>query len=240
MSNDGTASFPLARGDGEVTAYAETFYQLATEASATVQDPTFDASAAMKQMNRGLKEICARLATMNTYLPSLAKEGEVVAYPDAEFCRLPADWFGNLREVFDVTVGIPIRIVDWEMMRHMRTTRLPGRLHSASVNAGKLYYWHAPDNEHVLRLSYICQAPSLNPTDRVTSLPPEVSPEILLNYAAWRGYSLVEQEDNGQRPNTAYHKGEFEDSLIRLVQEIGPWPLYPVEPNDAARWGEVW
>lgn len=237
MTTSLSATLPASRAEMESSAYSDTFYQLATEAVKMVQEPTYTENVVMRLMNRGMREICARLSASNVYLPSLVKTGEVTAYPDALSCRLPADWFGNLHEAFDLTVGNTLRVVTWDRLREIRSNQIPGRLHSVCVHGNALHYLRAPDNAHRLRLSYVCLPPEMHTTDRVAALPPELTPDTLLNYAAWKGYERIEQEQDSQKVQTAYHKAALDSAILTLIQEIGPWPLPIVQPEDAGGWG---
>ena len=234
------ADFPALYGEGVSTAYADTFYQLAEEVAGIVDDPSLTPDFFMRLMNRGLGEIVAKLATYNVYLPSLAVQGESTARDDSDSVTMPPNYHGNLESVFDATVGCYLKVVPWDTMRRLRESGLPGRLRCVSVSGGLLHYYGRPDNDHLLRFSYHRLPSPLGRQDRVVAIPPELTPAILINYAAMRGFERVEQDPGDGKVQTKYHAALFNDALLTVVQEVGPWPAQPIEPSDYMGWGERW
>lgn len=229
---DGDLLLPASTSEAEVSAYEDNVSSLVQEILDNVQDPATDSNKVVRVLNRGLREMVATLAQQNVWLPSLATTGYAVARSDSLDCRLPANFHGNLHRVVDLVNGSVMQIVDWSAMQDMMDSGLPGSLHSVCLYGGVLKYWHAPDNDHRLGLSYFAFPPRLALTSRATSLPPELSSSLLVNYGLWKLYEEMETEQNDGRANTKYYMGLYNEQLLMVVRNIQAFPGAVVQPVD--------
>jgi len=240
MPIDGTGTMPLLTGAGLRSAHEYTLNQIVQMVQDRVNSPSLTESTVVRYLNQGLQKIITELAPKRVYLPSLITTAEVETGTATDVCALPADWFGKLHGAWDVATGRQIKVMTWTALQRRRGPGpiRHGVLCGVAVYGGQLRYWMVPSAPRRIVLEYIRQPhPLVAPTDKPLDLPPEISLQVLVDYACGEAFSLLEQDQGDPRVQTNDYRGKFADTLAKLAVDIGPWPDEAAPITDEMGWG---
>ena len=86
-----------------------------------------------------------------------------------------------------------------------------------------LFYQDIPSDTEDLFVVYYKKPEVLTPASpHPTCLPEDHVVPLLVNYALWKLYEVIEDGVDGNRPNTETYKRLFSDALALFDYEMGP------------------
>lgn len=193
-----------------------------------LQEPSVTRADALAWLQRGANDISARVL-----LPALEARGEVTAMPDSVSVPLPADYQRGLFRATDLQ-GWPKLVLNGnDRLRHAYS---PNGLKVRGVVAAPPLLQYAPSPTEPERIVlYYYKRPMVDEDAEVDFLPADYS-RLLVHFAAWQGFSLIEQGLEAQKPDTQYHKQEYTEGLELLRLYVREGESLPVPPLARCIW----
>jgi hypothetical protein len=213
--------------------------ELIDEVVDIVLDPRFTREWFLTRLNRGLFAVAGRVL-----LPGLADGAAAVnTVLNNYVVALPATYH---RTLYQASVdGDPVRIYpNIGMMRDVgfKLNSDVGQVEGVAVNAGSLFYQHVPSVVTEIALRFYRKPALLLDTN--TSFPDgmgdnteiaELIDQALIGYACGMAFSRIEDGIEGNKVNTDFHLGRFEDAISRMQENWYARPM-PEPPVDKSKW----
>lgn len=199
-----------------------------TELQALVEDIIQDSSFTVTDyLNRGVNEIAGGMlstvgAVITPPLPQLFKTATVDTVTDEAFVSMPATFHRSLQLVSN-SDGREIDLYN-SMIRFVANYPLlngTGAVEATIEQGGNLYYQKIPTVAETLTVHYF-RLPVRMTEDSHTpdGIPSHLQIPLLVNYASWQAWRLIEDGIKGEGPNTARYKQFFNEALKVLELSI--------------------
>lgn len=227
---------------GSLEAYSESIAHtelddsesLADQVADILQDSSYSHSDIIKMINQGVRYVSGRVL-----LPTLETWADIETDPGVNHVPIPADYQKNLRYCHSITHNRQVRIMGSSLQgfRHFSLLNQTGRVIQVMVQGRELYYQRVPSSAETLRINYFRYPERLfSRWDKPTCLPVHLTEDICVNYAAWKFFQKIEDGVEGQKVNTAYYKGLYDQAFAELVSFLGPEEREPVEIATEMDW----
>lgn len=192
--------------------------ELVNEVLETLQDISFNYDDALTELNKGL----VRTAQL-VDLPGLSDGQDVVNTDATTQVAVPTDYMKKLYAAFtdnqELTIYANKRLFQ---TAHGEIKVVSGPTQACMVHNGFLVYQRVPSAPEEIRLSYYRKpAPLLYKKDSYLDGfehgqdVSDLLDQAVLNHALMKLFSKIEQ-GQAQKPDTAYHKGLFDDGIDEL------------------------
>jgi len=203
-----------------------TFLALQTLVIQIMQDSSLDASIPGK-LNQGVSEIAGGMqstvgSVITPPLPGLFSIGTVDTVTDAAFVSMPATYQRGLQFVAGEN-GVEIDIANSfiEFASDNPLLARSGYIYEVAEKGGNLYYQGIPTAAETTTLHfYRLPVDMSGDTDTPDGIPLHLQIPLLVNYAAWKLFELVEDGIEDQGVNTQKHMGLFLRALRTLELTI--------------------
>ena len=188
-----------------------------------IKDGSFGPSFIIEKLNDGLAEV----VQMTTPPDLVALDIELDLAPGDKTIAVPDDFYGPRilklhNRTDDQPCAIVYRFVDFAHI----SRRFSGMGVRAACLKGKtLHVSGVPAVSTTLEMSYL-REPTIfvDQNDKgteITYLPFRLGEQAIVNYAAWRIYSHIEDGVDGRRVNTAEFKADFLDATAKIMDYFG-------------------
>jgi len=187
---------------------------LIAEVRSIVSDASFTDVQALGYLNRGLKAAANKML-----LPWLADGTDTLTTDTSVSVTLPSDYHKNL---FSASVGenqvnivTSLKALADDFGTIQASTN--GEVSEVCAANGELFYQNVPSTAADIVINYYRLPAVLVNLD--TSDPEWDNDDfdnLLINYAAWQRFALLEQGVEGQKISTDYHKNEYLEYLSIL------------------------
>lgn len=186
----------------------------------TLQEEDISTDFIVRRLNEGL-EYCAR----DVRLPNLESYGTFITTLGSYYTDIPADWnYGRSLYSAELDSDTLIEIASSvSQIKHASiiNTVEQGQIEYLTVVGNKLFYYPSPSTQTTVLCRFYKKPETLvSDTDQVVSLPESFASSILENYALWKCYKIIEDEQEGQRVNTRHYRAAFFDDLQLLDDHI--------------------
>lgn len=203
-----------------------TFEELITRTSKLVDDPNLLASLG-DFINQGVYEIAggmqsSLLDVITPPLPDLFSIDTVTTDIDLSYVSMPETYHRNLQLVVSAT-GSAIAISNSfiEFTETYPALNRTGNISEVIGFGGKLYYQGIPTSAQELTLHFYRKPNKMTETtDTPDGIPIHLQTSLLVNFAAWKAYEIIEDGLEGETPNTIKFKSLFIEALKTLELTI--------------------
>jgi len=203
-----------------------TLLELTNLVSTIIDDKSLDADIP-EYLNQGINEIAAGMSsTLGSFatppLPELFTIETKDTSTSAAFVAMPTTFQRNLQFVADSS-GREIDIYDSmiEFAQDYPLMDKTGRVDAVVEQGGNLYYQRIPDEAETLTLHfYRLPVEMSDNTDTPDGIPLTLQRPLLVNYAAWKLYELIEDPTAGEGANVARYMSLFSQALQTLERRI--------------------
>lgn len=193
-----------------------------------LQEPSVTRTDALAWLQRGANDVSARVL-----LPALETRGEVTAMPDEVSVSLPADYQRGLFRATDKS-GWPKLVLNGNDRLRYAYSPNGRRVRGVVAAPPLLQYAPSPTEPETLVLYYYKQPLVLEDAE-VDFLPADYT-RLLVHFAAWTGFAMIEQGLEGQKPDTQYHKQEYYEGLESLRLYVREGESLPAPPLARCTW----
>jgi len=192
-----------------------------------VQDSSFDNTDIDGYLNRGVSEIAGGLqSTLGSFitpsLPELFSISTVTTDTSLASVSMPATYHRNLQFVSNSS-GQEIEIYN-SMIEFAEDYPLmdgSGSVKSVVVQGNTLYYQDIPTVAETLTLHFYRLPVDMSASDGTPDgIPLHLQVPLLVNYAGWQIFQLIEDGMEGQGVNTIRYKTFFNEALRTLELSI--------------------
>jgi hypothetical protein len=207
-----------------------TLSDLCDDFAGIVHDPTtFDSDRVIALFNKGIVDISEQLL-----LPALETVTNVLTDPLKNNILLPDDYSRKLTFCNSLTNNRPIKIFGSHplLFRNFWKIDLAGRVLGVAVRGQYLYYQRIPSTPESLQLTYWAKPSELSEIDYTHEYIPAFGSEILLAYACWKAYGIIEEGMDGIKTQTGFYNGEYNKALGKLAIFLGPEHSPPILIED--------
>jgi len=200
----------------------KTATQLRTRIERIVKDSSYSNDDIFDLLNRGVDEICERVA-----LPQLATYATLSTGDDVSHVSLPTNFHRGLRRCYSVTNDDEIKIypsVIWMLEDFEGVVDDTGDVSAVSILGTALHYQGIPTASEELRI-YYQQKPTYYSTgsDTTTFIPEWLEYPLLVGFAAKEVFAEIEDGTEPQhmgKVNTVYWTGMYEKALGELHKHV--------------------
>lgn len=193
-----------------------------------LQEPSVTRDDALAWLQRGADDVSSRVL-----LPALEARGEVTAMPDEVSVPLPADYQRGLFRATDQK-GWPKLVLNGnDRLRHAYGAS--GRRVRGVVAAPPLLQYAPSPKEPETLVLYYYRKPLVFEDDEVDFLPADYT-KLLVHFAAWTGFSLIEQGLEGKKQDTLYYKQEYYEGVEALRLYVREGESLPAPPLSRCTW----
>lgn len=235
MANELDATFSVIELSAEIGWLEETSQTLADEVLDKAQDGSFSYDDVLRYFNE-----CLGVLAGEFLFEDLERWEDVYTDPAVNHITLPADFMRNLRYVHSVTHNRPkIKIHGSviQLFRWYSNLDRAGPVRQVAIKGRQLYYQLVPATAEQLRINYYAYPERMRTRDdKPTCLPEHLADDLLGNYALWKIFDKIEDALEGQKPNTLYYKGLYDEAKAQLTDFLGPEEREPQEFPDEIYW----
>ena len=200
--------------------------ELETLVEEIIQDTSLNSSI-NGCLNRAVNEIAGGMpSTVGSFLtpplPLLFSIDTVDTSTSAAFVSMPATFQRNLQFAADSS-GREITVFDSmiEFAEDYPLMDKAGRVDAAIEQGGNLYYQHIPSVAETLTLHFYRLPVTMSEDSHLPDgIPLHLQESLLVNYAAWQLYKLIEDDLDEPGINTARYKSFFDEALRTLELSI--------------------
>lgn len=199
------------------------------EVAGIIQDPAWDSDKVIQLFNDGIRAISEVLL-----LPELETIGTVTTSTTLNYVALPTNYQRKIRDCRNPTNPFRrIRIYGSVPLMHAHFTRtdLVGHVVGVAVMGRNLYYQWRPSSTTSLQINYFAK-PAVLQENEEPSVLPAFANELLLNYACWKVYGVIEEGMDGVKTQTQFYQGQFMSYVGQLKDFIGPEQNKPIHIKD--------
>jgi hypothetical protein len=118
------------------------------------------------------------------------------------------------------------------LFRQFSVIDQPGAVVGVAVTKQSLIYQRIPSDPETLHVHYWKTPPEYFESDEPDCIPEHLQEDLLVNFAAWKVFTALEDWTDGQKINALHHKKEFESAVDELVKFIGPNNNEPIDIQD--------
>jgi len=185
-----------------------------------IQDTSFNID---EYLNRGVTEIAGGMTSnfgnlITPPLPDLFKIDTVSTSTSEAYVSMPATFQRTLQFVANSS-GQEIEIYN-SMIEFAQDHPLldeSGTVQAVIEKGGNLYYQKIPPVAETLTLHFFRKPVDMTDSDSVPDgIPLHLQSPLLVNYASWKIYELIEDDINNVAPNTTKYKAFFQEALKTL------------------------
>ena len=203
-----------------------TFLTLQSLVQEIMQDSSLDTSIPGK-INQGVQEIAGGMqstvgSVITPPLPDLFTIGTVYTATDAAYVTLPATYQRGLQFVANENgheVDISNSFIDFAQTYPLLDRA--GVISEVAEKGGNLYYQGIPASSETLTLHfYRFPVDMSDDDDTPDGIPTHLQIPLLVNYAAWKMFELIEDGVEGPGVNTQRYMGLFMNALRTLELSI--------------------
>lgn len=192
-----------------------------------IQDTSFTSSDIDGYLNRAVNEIAGGLqSTLGSLvtppLPKLFKIDTVETSTSEAYISMPATYQRNLQFATNSN-GIEIDIYNSviEFAEDYSLMDKSGSVEAVIEQGGNLYYQKIPISAATLTLHFFRKSIEMSSnSDIPDGIPSHLQVPLLVNYASYKIYELIEDSAEGQGPNTIHYKTFFQEALRTLELSI--------------------
>lgn len=187
-------------------------------------------------LNEGLFDVAT-----DVNLPALDTWGTVTVAAVASNASLPDGFMRELHTVYDSKrpdVDIPI-VSSLKTLTNIHGVlgSETGPIEECCEEDGVLYFAPTPTEETSLVVGYYREPAALaDPTDIPSCLPQAFHDACLINYVAWRLFSIMEEGMDGETVMTARYQGFYHQALAALATRYPDTSRKRVRRVRRARW----
>ena len=200
--------------------------ELETLVDEIIQDSSLKSSIT-GYLNRGVNEIAGGMpSTLGSFLtpplPLLFSIDTVDTSTSAAYVSMPATFQRNLQFAADSS-GREITVFDSmiEFAEDYPLMDKAGRVDAVVEQGGNLYYQRIPSAAETLTLHFFRLPVKMSEDSHVPDgIPLHLQESLLVNYAAWHLYKLIEDDLDEPGKNTARYKNFFDEALRTLELSI--------------------
>lgn len=202
--------------------------QIADKVLDIVQDPSFDISTVLAELNAFAAHITSRVL-----FPALEAEANVVTVTTAASVNLPDNFQRNLFHCRNAT-GHPVTVLTSKEQLARRfgndLAQTGTRTIGVAPAAPLLWYAPIPAVAETLTLSYH-RKPDVITSASTLSFLPDGFDDLAINWVCWKLYARIEQGTEGNKTDTSYYSnlylGMLEELRISIPQGVS-MPSPPV------------
>ncbi len=190
------------------------------EFTGIVHDPQWDSDTVIQLFNTGIGDIAAQII-----IPNLLAIATITTDATGKnYVPLPADYNRHLSWCYSQTYNRPIKLFGSVplLLRCFWRLDLPGRVIGATVQGLNLFYQRIPSTPETLQINYVAKPADLLENDDTDIYLPVFAHDLLLNYACWKAYSVIEEGMDGSKTQTGYYLNEYNKALSKFNDFIGP------------------
>lgn len=217
-----------------------TYLELQNIVSRIVDDDDFDGDIG-DYLNQGVSEIANGMqSSLGSFitppLPALFKIDTVDTESDEAYVSMPTTFQRGLTFVADSS-GIEIEIANSMInfsQRYPLLNRI-GKITETIEQGGNLYYQGIPATSEELTLHfYRYPVEMVEDSDTPDGIPLSLQRSLLVNYACWRCFELIEDGVEGQGLNTVRYNQRFSIAMrtLELFIPFDTNSIYMGEGND--------
>ena len=228
------ATLPSAETLAEVYAITATSHTLADSVMDVIQDASYTYADIVELFNEALLEIAGELL-----LPDLETWDDVTTDPHQSTCRLPANFHRNLRYAHSYSHNREVKVYGSRSQLYRRFGKLDqvGQVIGVARQGRNLFYQRVPSTAETLRIQFWRFPERLESRhDKPTCIPWHLAKPLLKHYACKELFSEIEDGQDGNKTNTAYHEKRFAKAQEALELFIGPEEHPPVMPEEEIDW----
>lgn len=201
-----------------------TFAEIYDAVQDKIDDTSYTQADVMKIANKGRLWIASQVL-----LPALQTDGTVTTVADTAYVALPTDYMRNLTQCYSTTNERWIKV--WEDLRlFLRCfTKLDqtGYVIGVSIRGDYLHYQYVPDDDdydlETLKLWYYKHpTPFTVVGDKPTELHAALAEDLVAEWCIKEIFDEIEDGLEGQKVNTIYHTGKFNQHFSALKKLYGP------------------
>lgn len=195
---------------------------LITEVRRIVQDSSYSDSDILGFLNQAVQETAG---DPRVFLPDMEDQDDVTTSTSVSYVALPSDYQKELFYCYNATKYWRIKVFASLGMLQREFSRLDqgGAIVGVAVKGSDLHYQRIPSSEETLQLHFYRKPTDMSDlTDTPDGIPDHLQKPLLVSYACSEIYSEIEQDITGQKINTAYYAGKYQEGIAKLVAFIGP------------------
>ena len=192
--------------------------QLATIVLGKLQDDSYEASDVLDKFNTCLKELAG-----NFLLPELETDEAVTTNTSLSYMSLPSSYHRNLFKCYSttnsrwITVYKGLRL----MLGCFSVPDRSGSVVGVVAKGRSLYYQRIPSSEESLKLFFYKLPTVLTLKTTPSELPEHLAEKLLVNYALADLFAEIEDGSEGNKVNTAFYQGKYEQAKAELAVFLG-------------------
>lgn len=187
-----------------------------------LQDSSFTDDQIDAKINAGLVD-----ASWHQLLSELESSGEFTTDPASNEVDIPADWdfqrnlyHADAADKPDIKVFTQIGLLK-KRVPDIDTEVHEGDIEYLTTRKGKVVYSPSPATATTVKCNfYINPTPLAADDDIPTCLPIPLHGPILVSYALWKLFAIIEDGIEGFKVNTNYYKKEYQEALERIDDYI--------------------
>lgn len=198
---------------------------LITKVSNAVKDTSFSNDDILALLNEGQLDIAGGGTRQHGLplvapLPELLTSGTISATSNAVSKPMPSDYHRGAFMVVDASgeeitqLGSQITYLERYPILEVGSTDV--------CNIVGTTFYYAPAETQTITLHYYRKPVDMETTDEPDGIPVHLQERLLVNYAAWKMYSIIERGIDGNKNLTIYHMSEYQQALTDLERFIGP------------------
>jgi len=212
-----------------------TLSNIRTEVITTLQDSSITDDSIDLLINEA---IC--LIADTVLLPELESSGSVDS-GSVSYVQIPTEWAysRNLYGCYSSDRIVPIRnsmsAVWWDFPRIEFGTDI-GNIEVVVLKGSRIYYYPIPKVPTSIFCKFYKSPDTLvNDDDVPNCIPTSLHRPLLVGYALWKLFALIEDGVEGRKVNSDYYKGEFYEALDMIDNFIDNGQSRP-EPDRRSSW----
>lgn len=220
-------------GDTAVTTSDHTFAELKASVNVLVDNPAMT-SLLGGFINQGLFEIAGGIPSLldgienplpnslTPPLPQLFTIDTVNTSTAVAYVNMPTNFHRDLQfAVLSTGSEVDISHSFIEFAETYPLLNKSGRISEVVEHGRKLYYQGIPTVSEAVTLHYYRKPTNMvNDTDTPDGIPEHLQEALLVNFAAWKAYERLEDNLEGQTPNTEKYKRFFMEAMRTLELSI--------------------
>ena len=216
-----------------------TLNELVQKVQTAIQDPSFSEAQITGYINRGLFEVAGAVQ-----LPELYKFESITTDVDNPFTALPSDFMRDVVFIHSQKNGgrLTVEVSHIKFLKlYPGLDRTGGGIARASVKGSMLFYQPVPSTPDTLTVHYHRKPDMLaEGSDEPDCLPAHLQEALLVSFAAWKIFSLIEDGIEGPKVNTDRYDRDFHLALADLKVFLGDEDGEPVFVSDDIEDIEIW
>jgi len=210
--------------------------ELITEVTRIIQDTSYSDATQLSFINQAVQDIAGDPRVL---LPDLETSDDVDTSTDDSYVSLPSDYQKNLTDCYNTDKYCHHKIYGSleTLQRDFYHLDQNGYIVGVAVSGSNLHYQRIPSSSETLTLHYYRVPTDMSDDDdEPDGLPAHLAKPLIVHHACAAIFSEIEQDLQGQKVNTQYHEGKFNEYLSKLIGFIGPVATSPISINEEMDW----